>query len=183
MTGFLLAFLGVILAGIGARDQATVVGLVERQGSRPALLLVGIATSVITAAVMAWAAIAVSPMLTAKARLFFAAMAVGLAGLESLVLSPGRKPQEPTASLGAAAIVLLAAQLTDAARFLVLGIAVALAAPWPAGIGGAAGGAAVLAAAWLAPEHFTHARLRKARRTIGLGLALLGIVLAWRAIG
>lgn len=179
MTGFFLAFLAVILTGLGARDQAIVAALTERQGQRAGLLAVAIAAGVATAALAAWAGSAVIPTLTGKARLFLAALALALAGAEML-LPQRRKPAEPTHSLGAAAIVLLACQLTDAARLLVFAIAVASAAPLPAGIGGAVGGAAALTGAWLSPELFSNPRLSRARRAAGVVL-LLALVLGWMA--
>jgi hypothetical protein len=178
MTGLLLTLIAVVLAGVGARDQVTLAGLAERNGASAGLLATGIVVAVASASAAAWAATAISPM----ARLIFAAMALAAAGIESLLLSPGRKPQEPTHSLGALAIVLLAHQLTDAARFLVLAIAVATAAPIAAGVGGAAGGAVVLSAAWLAPEVWRDPRLLLARRAIGAVLLLVAAVLAGKVL-
>ncbi|MEY4720946.1 MAG: hypothetical protein RIQ46_671 [Pseudomonadota bacterium] len=182
MTGLLLTLIAVVLAGVGARDQVTLAGLAERNGASAGLLATGIVVAVASASAAAWAATAISPMLTPGARLIFAAMALAAAGIESLLLSPGRKPQEPTHSLGALAIVLLAHQLTDAARFLVLAIAVATAAPIAAGVGGAAGGAVVLSAAWLAPEVWRDPRLLLARRAIGAVLLLVAAVLAGKVL-
>ncbi|MFA7588301.1 MAG: hypothetical protein WCY11_19290 [Novosphingobium sp.] len=182
MTGTLLALLAVLLAGIGARDQATLAGLVERLGPSPLALATAIATGITSSALAAWMAVAVAPLLTADARLLFAAMALALAGAESLLLSPGRKPREPTRSLGALAIVLLGHQLTDAARFLVFAIAVATAAPIAAGAGGAAGSIVVMVSAWLAPEVFGGTRLLAVRRVVGAGFVLLALLLAVQAL-
>ncbi len=182
MTGILFTLLAVILAGLGGRDQATVAALAERQGRRPGLLAVAIAASLITAAIASWAAFALIPTLTGKVRLIPAALALGLAGAEMLILSPPRKPSEPTRSLGAAALVLLAQQMVDSARFLVFAIAVATAAPLLAGIGGAVGGAVSLTAAWLAPEVFADPRLRLARRVIAVGMLMLALVLGFRVL-
>lgn len=182
MTGLLLTLIAVVLAGIGARDQVTLAGIAERNGARAGLLVTGLVVACASAALAASAATTIAPMLTGKARMIFAAMALGAAGFESLLLSPGRKPHEPTHSLGALAIVLLAQQITDAARFLVLAIAVATAAPIAAGVGGAAGGAVVLVAAWLAPEVWRDPRLLLVRRVIGAALLLVAAVLAMRAL-
>lgn len=183
MIGFYFAFLAVLLSGLGARDQATVAGMALRQPGRLSLLVMAIATSFATAAFAAWAADTVAPLMVPKARLFLAALALGFAGVESLVIAPGRKPQEPTGSLGAFAIVLLAHQLTDAARFLVFAIAAATASPVTAGIGGAAGGAAVVAAGWLLPDLCSRPVWRKARRWIGVLLLALSLWLALRVFG
>lgn len=183
MTGFFLTFLAVVFTGIGARDQATVAMLSARLGARPMLLAIALAAGILTAAVAAWAALAVIPMMPGRARLFLAALALGLAGIELLFVGPPRRPKEPTLSLGASAIVILAHQATDAARFLVFAIAVASAGPIQAGLGGAAGSAAVLVAGWAAPAPFLHPRLRRIRAAIGAGLILLGALTGVRALG
>ncbi len=183
MNGLLFAMLGVILAGLGARDQMMTATFAARQGQHLTLLLIAVATGLCTAALAAWAALAIAPMLVGKARLFFAAMALGLAGMESLFLSPGRKPIEPTHSLGAYAIVLLAQQITDAARFLVFAMAVLTGQAVNAGLGGAIGNAIMLGAAWSAPELFEWHRLRLLRRGLGALLVLTALVLAGRATG
>jgi hypothetical protein len=183
MTGFLFTLLGVFLAGIGARDQVTVAGLAARQGARPGLLLVAIAASFASAAAAAWAAIAIAPMLAGDARMLLAMLALGFAGLESLIIVPKPKPKEPTESLEATAVVLLAQQITDAARFLVFAIAVAVNAPVSAGIGGAAGGLASVTLAWLLPEMMTDPRLRVLRRIVGLAMLLVAVFLSLRALG
>jgi hypothetical protein len=176
MSAFYFAFLAVLLAGLGARDQATVAHLSLSQGARPGVLLVGVAASMATAAFAAWAGSSAAPLLTIKARLAMAALALAFAGAESLWPLAARPPREPTASLGALAIVLLAHQLTDAARFLVFALAVALAAPLAVGIGGAAGGAVALAAGWALPAIFAGPKLRRARRAVGAALMVAAAV-------
>ncbi|MBW8752772.1 MAG: hypothetical protein JF595_01260 [Sphingomonadales bacterium] len=182
MSAFYFAFLAVLFAGLGARDQATVAALSLRQAARPGVLLTGIAVSIATAAFAAWAASFVIPLLGAKARLVMAAIALLFAAAESLWPFPARRIEEPTASLGALAIVLLAHQLTDAARFLIFALAVATDAPLAAGIGGAAGGAAMIAAGWLLPETFTSPKLRLARWAMGAVLLLAALVVGFRAM-
>ena len=182
MTAFYFAFLAVILAGLGARDQGTVAVMALRQGQRPGLLLISLASSLTTAAFAAWTAAMVAPLLMSRARLVLAAFALAAAGFEALWPFVRRHPQEPTASLSALLFVLLAHQLTDAARFLIFAIAAAQAAPVAAAIGGAAGGAAVPAAAWLLPESFADLRLRQARRAIGVMLLLSALIVAYRAL-
>lgn len=183
MSGFLFALIAVLLVGIGARDQVTVAALASRTGQRPALLVLAVTMSMATAAFAAWLSIAIAPLLGSDARMLFAAIALIFGGGESLLLSPGGKPEEPTHSLAATGIVLLAHQATDAARFLIFALAVATGAPLPAGAGGAIGGAIMLGAAWAAPELFDWRRLRPVRRTIGAILLLFGFYLGWRVIG
>lgn len=183
MTGFMFALLATLLAGIGARDQMTVAALAMRQGQRPGLLVVAVLTSIATAAFAAYAGLKVAPLLTANARMIFAAIALALAGGESLLLKPRPSPEEPTQSLGATAIVLVAHQVTDAARFLVFAIAVATAAAIPAGLGGAVGGAVTVVAAWLLAAELGRVPLVALRRTIGVVLLALAAWLALRALG
>lgn len=182
MTALYLTFLAVLLAGLGARDQVSVAVLAASQGARPGVLLTGIAVSFATAAFAAWAGSVVMPLLTAKARLVMAAIALAFAAAEAFWPFAARRPEEPTASLGALAIVLLAHQLTDAARFLVFALAVALAAPVFAGLGGAVGGAAVIAAGWMLPEVFADPRVRLARRLIGGLLLAIALVVGFSAL-
>jgi hypothetical protein len=183
LTGFILALVAVLLSGLGARDQLTVAALSRNPGPRPGVLLVAIGVSCSTAALAGWGAALVAPMMAYPARLFLAALALGFAGVEALVLRPGREAQEPTLSLGALAIVLLAHQLTDAARFLIFGIALASDARMPATVGGGVAGILLLAAAWGAPEWFVWQRLRWLRRSLGLIMLLLAIWLGLRAMG
>lgn len=183
MAGLLFTLLAVILTGVGSRDQATVAMLTRSQGQRPMLLAFGIVISVATAVAAAWAATIVIPLLPGRARMVMAAMALGLAGIELLFIGSRRQAKEPTLSLGAAGIVILAHQVTDAARFLIFAIAVATTSPIPAGIGGAIGGAVSLAAAWFAPELLTDPRLRRVRMAIGAALILLAAMVGFQAIG
>lgn len=172
MTGFLLAFIATILLGLGARDQMLVAGLAARQGQRPALLLVGMVSAVLAAGAMQWLAQGFAAELSPRARWMLAVLALGLAALEMIVLRPKPAPAEPTASLGAFALVLLTVQLTDAARFLLFAIVVAAVLPGAAALGGALGGMAVVAIGWAAADLLPGLPLARTRR--GLGLALLG---------
>lgn len=181
VTGFFLALLASLLAGLGARDQLTLANLARAQGARPASLIVAIVTCALTSSAAAWASLAVAPMLNGDARLFLAGLALGFAGLESLFVLPGRKPEEPTQSLAALAVVLAAHQLTDAARFLIFAIGLAAYAPALAAAGGTAAGALLLATAWSAPDALGRERLRLVRRAIGLCLLVAGCALAFSA--
>jgi hypothetical protein len=183
MPAFYLTFLAVLLAGLGARDQATVAGLALRQGRRPAVLVVAIACAALAAAVAAYAAGFMLERLPPPARTLFAALALGLAGLESLVLSGPRAPKEPTNSLGALALVLVARQLTDSARFVVFGMAVGLAAPFVSGAAGVLGGALLVAFAWARPDLLATPAARWTRRGVGALLLLAAIALFVSEIG
>ena len=91
-------------------------------------------------------------------------------------------PREPTDSLGAFALVLFVQQLTDAARFVLFGIAVATGAILPAAVGGAAGGAGVVAVGWIAAGVLANRDLRALRRGLGGAVLLVAAALAWRVM-
>ncbi len=184
MSGFYLALIATLLAGIGARDQVALAQLVRAQGTRPMALATGIIACIASAALAAWAAGLVLPMLMPRARTVLAAMALAFAGAELLVFAPARRaPAEPTRSLAALGVVLVMHQLTDAARFLVFAVAVATAAPVPAGIAGALAGAVLLTAAWLAPDAVLHPAARHARRGVGAVLLVASVLVALSAFG
>lgn len=183
MTGFFLAFLAVVLAGIGARDQLTVAALSARLGRRLSLLVMAVVLAIATAALAAFAAIAVAPLIDGAARIMLAAMALALAGVELLLPIRQRVPQEPTRSLFAAGLVILALQLTDAARLLAFAIAVATHAPITAGAGAALGGVVVMAAGWAVPERVLDLRLPLLRRSLGALMVLLGAFMALQVLG
>lgn len=182
MTGCLFALLAALLAGLGARDQMLVAQLSARSGPRPMLLLTAMATAALASGLAAWASGEVSAELNHAAGLLLAAMALGVAGAESLLLRPGKPPREPTSSLGAAAIVLFAGQITDSTRCLILAIAIASEQPFAAGVGGAVGSGLAL---WLGA---TQARgllgagglLRGIRQVAGVMLLVAGLVLVAR---
>jgi Ca2+/H+ antiporter, TMEM165/GDT1 family len=178
MSAFFITLIAVLLAGSGARDQIDIAGLTSRQGRRPSVLVVAIACAVATAVFAAWAATVFSTMLPPPARIWFVAIALGLAGGESLLLTPKPVPSEPTHSLGALALLLLAHQVTDAARFIVFGIAAGMAAPVVAGMAGALGGGVLVAAGWASPKAVTSRTARMARKLVGALLLLTAIVIA-----
>ncbi len=178
MASFLFALLAVLIAGLGARDQVLVADLAARQGPRPAILLVALLAAAASAAAASWAGAITAPLLIPRARAMLLAMVLGLAALELLVVRPRRSADEPTNSLGAFAVVLLAQQLTDAARLLVFALAAASALPQLAALGGAVGGGLSLLGGWLAAQHLHRLPVVAVRR--GLGLVLAGLAL-WLA--
>jgi disulfide bond formation protein DsbB len=181
MPAFYLTFIAVLLAGIGARDQVTVAGLAARQGRRPGVLLVGILTSVLTAALAAYGAQWMLGTLPPPARPIFAACALAIAGAESVIIVPRSTLREPTNSLGALVLVLLTQQVTDSVRFLVVGLGVGLAGPWLSGAAGALGGAALLTFAWSRPDLLDTAAARWTRRGVGAVLVSAALVMfLWR---
>jgi Ca2+/H+ antiporter, TMEM165/GDT1 family len=185
MSGFLFAFIAAVLAGIGARDQLAVAGLAARNGQRVGLLAVAVLCAAITGVIAGWAAGMVVPLLEGNTRAgqLLIAVALGFAGAEMLVLGARPPPAEPTQSLGAAAIVLTAHQLTDAARFFIFAIAAATAAPIPAGVGGAVGGIAVVALGWIAAEDLPLKLASITRRILGVFALLLAVWFALQGLG
>lgn len=176
MTGLFFALLATVVVGLGARDQVLVGQLSGRHGPRPAILLVACISGTLAAVLAAWGGVQVAGMTGGSARLFLVALAVGLAGLELIVLSPRPAPREPTHSLGAFALVLFAMQLTDAARFMIFALAVLTRAPITTAMGGAVGAMLVVAAGWsglfgAAPK------LRPIRRMLGVLLLMLAAAL------
>ncbi|WP_156840349.1 hypothetical protein [Novosphingobium aquimarinum] len=183
MSAFFITLMAVLFAGCGARDQIDIAGLTLRQGRRPGVLVVALACAIATAIFAAWAATVFAAMLPPPARIWFVAIALGLAGGESLLLTAKAAPQEPTHSLGALALLLLAHQVTDAARFIVFGIAAGMAAPIVAGMAGALGGGVLVAAGWALPEVVKSRPARLVRRIVGALLLLAAITIALRERG
>jgi len=184
MLALLLTLLLVQLAGIGARDQLTVAHLVARTGQRPALLVVAIGTGALASLVAALAARQSAPEFNHQLRLLVAAIALAIGGLESIVIGPPRMAKEPTHSLGAAAIVLFAHQLTDSARMLVFAMVLATSTRY-ALLGAVFGGATALAIGWFGGDYLLRARrgLRIARACCGLGLLAAAGWAAFLAVG
>lgn len=180
MNGFLLGMAATAIAGLGARDQLLVRALTARQGRRGAVLLSALASAAITALLTAWAAEAVAGRVASDGRQVLCLCALVLAGAE-LLLSPAvRAPAEPTDSLGALTLVLLAQQLTGAGRLLLFALALVAADPVPIGLGGAIGAGLAVAAGWVGGEELAGRRLRFLRRA--LGGVLLALVLGSLAI-
>ena len=180
MSGFLYAFLAVLVCGIGARDQVLVAGLTRVQGARPMLLVVALLAALGTSAFAGWAAARLVADMEPPARILFAAFALVLAGLEVLVLRGPRAPEEPTGSLFAAFVVLAAQQITDGARFLILALGLATAAPLPAALGGGVASMAVVGAGWLVPDLASARPVRRVRRLAGGTLVVVGLWLGLR---
>lgn len=178
MIALLLALLLVQLAGIGGRDQLLLAGLVARNGQRLSLLAVAAGTGALACLLAGWLARESEFEFDHRLRLLVAAMALAVGGIESLAIGPPKQAAEPTHSLGAAAVVLLAHQLTDSARMLAFAIVLATQS-WLAVVGAAFGGAVALAIGWFGGETLLASAtgggfgsLRTARRLCGV--AMLG---------
>lgn len=148
MPALFLTLVTTALAMASGRSALLVARLSGRFGGGLGLLALCWITAAATAAIAAWAGSLLAPMMPPAGKTMFAAAALALAALEVLIARPGRAPAEPTRSFGAIALVLFAGQLTDAARFLVLALAVATGEPVFAAVGGALGSGLVLTAGW-----------------------------------
>lgn len=188
MNGFLYALIACFLAGLGARDQMLVATLSARLGRHGGLLVAALITAAMATGVAVWAGQTIAPTLSPEARAVLAAMALVAGGLESLVLTPGPPPRQPTRSLFAAGLVLGALQVFDATRFIALAIALATDMPASAGLGALAGNGAALTLGWLAAEDLAGRRRQAAwaRRGAGALLLLAGLATAlwaWTVMG
>jgi len=182
MSAVLFALIAAFLATTGARDQVLLAGLGARDGLRPALLFVALITGGVASGIAGVIARdVVGP--THSLRLLAAAAGLGLGGLELILRRPRALPQEPTRSLGAAALVLLADQVADPARFIIFALAVSSQAPLESAAGGWVGSALALglggsyAGWWLHRAH----EFAILRRIAGALLVLAALaVLLWR---
>lgn len=175
MDGFLLALLLTFALALGGRDQVLVAQWSDALGQRVSLLLVAILCAGLSAAAMAWLGSGFAALLPRRAGQMLVAFALFAAAIELAWPSKPQAPREPTRSLGAFGIVLLARQIGDGARFAVF--ALAAWAHWPAAaaLGGAIGGGAAVALGWtLGAARLSHWPLRNLRR----GLAACLIVAA-----
>ncbi|ANY21285.1 hypothetical protein A6F68_02795 [Tsuneonella dongtanensis] len=141
---FLLALTAVFAVSLGGRDQLLMARLSDRVGKGGGLLVVGALAATVSAMAMAAAGLALTIALPGPAADMLVAIALLFAAFELAWQRPARLPEEPTRSLFASFIVLLARQLGDAARFCVFAFAAGGSA-WIAGAGGAVGGTAALA--------------------------------------
>ena len=182
MAAALFAFIAAALAGIGARDQMLVAGLVARQGRRWPILLVALTTAMLSSAAVILAARVIGGELNNRAGMLLAALALALAALELALVQPRRAPQEPTHSLGAAGLVLLVMQITDATRFLIFAIAIATEAPRTAGLGGMAASLVVIMIGWLGGADLLALPIRPVRRVLAAVLMLVAVWLVWQVV-
>lgn len=182
MSSFLFAFALVLLVSLGARDQLLVARLAGRTG--PGLLLAASVSATLSAGLMAWGGDVVAAMLFPAAKHMLAAMALLVAAFE-LAWPRREKPvAEPTHSIFAAFVVLLARQVGDASRFIVFALAAATASPLLVGIGGAVGGVAAMVLGWMMQQDLEAALpLRAIRLALAAMLLIAAVVLALGARG
>jgi putative Ca2+/H+ antiporter (TMEM165/GDT1 family) len=182
---FFLALIAAALLSIGARDQVLVARLaMARSGGSGALIGVVVLVTALSSAAMAWGGAVVSAMLPSAAKSMLVAFALAAAAIELAWQRKDAAPKEPTHSLFALFVVLLARQIGDAARFAVFALAAAAGVPELSALGGWIGGAAVLMMAIVAADDLAHSpRLRPARWVLSGLCALAAIVIGLGARG
>lgn len=169
MDGFLLALLLVAALATGGRDQLMVAQWADALGQSVQLLGVAIACACLGAAAMAWVGAEFASLLPRRAAQMLVAFALAIAAAELAMPVRLKQPQEPTRSLPALGIVLLARQIGDGARFAVFALAAWTVWPVTAGLGGALGGAAAVSLGWAAGSD---ALARWPLRMLRIGLAV-----------
>ncbi|MGZ3257114.1 MAG: TMEM165/GDT1 family protein [Croceibacterium sp.] len=184
MPALFLALLTSALALIGARPARLTARLADALGGSAGLLIVAWITAIAASVLAGWAGAWLAPLMPPAGKAMFVAAALVVSGLELLFAKPDKAPAEPTRSLGAIAVVLFASQVTDAARFFVLALAVATGGPVLAAVGGALGSGAVLTAAWaLGDAWSTRLPLRAIQLGVGGLFALAAVVVGLAARG
>ena len=183
MAPFLFALAAVFLMSLGARDQLMMARMSAQSGEAGSLLFIGIVVSAITAAVMAYGGSWMASLLPARAQYMLTAFALGAAAFELAWRVKLKKPDEPTQSKGAFAIVLAATQMHDAARFIVFAFAAGAAAAPAAGLGGALGGAAALYLGWTLGGELEKWPLKPIRWVLAALALAAGIYMALLARG
>lgn len=168
MDSFLLALLLTFALALGGRDQLMVGQWADSLGRSTPLLVIAVASAALAAAAMAWLGAEFAALLPRRAQQMLVAFALGVAAIELAWPVRLNPPCEPTRSLGAIGIVLLARQVGDAARFAVFALAAWSVLPLTAGLGGALAGAGAAAMGWsIGAEGLARFPLR----TVRLGLA------------
>ncbi len=184
MPAFFLTLMACLVVTLAGREQVRTARLSGALGKGGILLAIIWASAIATSAIAAWAGTLLAPMLAPQTKQMFVAIALLLSALELAFLRAGPAPREPTRSAGAIAIVIFAAQLTDAARFLVVALTLQTGEPVLAAAGGAIGSALALTAAVMAGSEW---EARVPQKLLSYGLAgvpaLIAIILGLSARG
>ncbi|BBC74368.1 conserved hypothetical protein [Altererythrobacter sp. B11] len=184
MPAFFLTFLACALATLGGREAVSTARLSARVGPGGGLLAAIWVSSIVSSGLAAWLGRALIPVLPSNAKFVFVAMALVMAAGELFLARPRPAPREPTLSAGATLLVLFASQVTDAARFLVLALAVGLGSPALAGAGGALATGIVLTVARESAGNWETRLPLAPLRAAAAGLLLLaGLVVLISALG
>lgn len=184
MPAFFLALVLAAVASFGRRDQLLVAHLSARLGQSGVLLALAWLSACLTAGLAAFAGGVLATIMPPGAKHMLVALALLLGAAETVWPWRIRNPDEPTRSGFAIFIVLVALQLGDGARFLILAIAVAAGNPVLAGIGGALGSGLALTLAWALGEDLPRLLpLRPIRYALAAAMGLAGIYIGLVARG
>lgn len=182
MASFLLAMLLAFAIALGGRDQLLVARLSDSLGNTAPLLALGLVVAALSAAAMAFAGSMVAGLLPARAADMLVAFALAAAALELFWPVKPKPLNEPTRSLGAIGLVLLARQLGDGARFAVFALAAAADIPTIAAVGGAIGGGAAILLGWSAgAASLSKLPLRSIRLAMGVCMIVAALVIGLNA--
>ncbi|WP_147366941.1 hypothetical protein [Aurantiacibacter zhengii] len=177
MPAFFLTFVTVAAAMVAGRDALRVARLRATLGWTGPLIVTVVLAALAGAALAAWIARGLAPLIPADFKPVVVAVALGLAGLEVLLRTPPETPREPTRSIGAITLVLLLGMVTDASGFIILSLAIATGEALLAAAGGALGALTVLSGAIVAAQDWQALPLKTMRRVVGTGLLLAAVVI------
>jgi len=107
LPSFFLALIAAAMATVGGREAVRVARLSAALGGGKMLLMAGWLACALACVLAARLGAGIAAELAPAAKAMLVAIALLLAGLELLVLRPGRAPAEPTRSFGAALLVLV----------------------------------------------------------------------------
>jgi len=182
MDSFLFCILLVFAIALGGRDQLLVSRLSDGLEQSPQLLGVGTICAFLSAAVMAFAGATMAQILPPRAADMLVAFALAIAAFELFWPVRMKPMDEPTRSLGAIGIVLLARQMGDAARFIVFAFAAEATYPLVTFIGGGLGGAAAIGLGWMMGAGLeAKFPLRPIRFALGVCLILAALLIGLNA--
>ena len=149
MPAFFLTFIAVVAAMVAGRDAMRMARLRSTLGWTGPLLVTAVLAALAGAALAAWIARGLAPLVPGDFKPFVVAVALLLAGL-----------------------------VTDASGFIILSLAFATGEPLLAAAGGAMGALVVLVGAIVAAEDWQALPLDLLRRVVGAGLILAAAVIA-----
>lgn len=177
---FLATFLAVFAASLGGREAVRVARLSAALGADLPLFLAVAIAAIAGAAMAAFLGTGLTELLTERSANWLTAAALAITGAEVLFLRAGPAPREPTRSLFAITVVLLAGVVAEAAGFMVLAFAASSRQPIFVGAGGALGALFALGGAALAGTDWQKLPLRAVSWIAGGGLMFGAVVIAMR---
>ncbi|MFB0613782.1 hypothetical protein [Aurantiacibacter poecillastricola] len=181
MPAFFLTFLAVAAAMLAGRDAVRVARLRAALGWGGPLLVTVVFAALAGAALAAWIAGELAPLIRPDMKPLVVALALFLAALEVLLRTPPTNPREPTRSIGAITLVLLVGMVSDASGFIILSLAIATGEPLLAATGGALAAIAVLGVAIFTGEEWQALPLKALRKGVAAGLVLAASIIAFSA--